>query len=60
MTPLEENQLNSYRLTNPKEPTDWMLEEITKEAAADAKIEWEAVRKAYFDEIKEEIQKVCR
>ena len=53
---MAEKDINSYRLTSLKEPTDEMLSQIMKEAAADANAKSEAAHKKFFDEIQQQMK----
>lgn len=48
---MSEKELNSYRLTSLKEPTDEMLAQIMHEAAEEAKQKSKAAHQKFFDEI---------
>ncbi len=54
---MSEKELNSYRLTSLKEPTDEMLAQIMHEAAEDAKRKSKEAHKNFFEEIRVLIQK---
>ncbi len=54
---MSEKELNSYRLTSLKEPTDEMLAQIMHEAAEDAKRKSKEAHKKFFEEIRVLIQK---
>jgi hypothetical protein len=44
--------IDTYRLTSLEEPTDDMLRQIMREAAADARQKGEAAHKRYFDQLR--------
>lgn len=49
---MSEAEMNAYRFNSGKEPTDEMLAQIMREAAADAKTRHEEATKKYFDELR--------
>lgn len=49
---MSEQEMNSYRFGSGEEPTDEMLAQIMKEAAAEAKEKKEKATKAYFEELR--------
>lgn len=50
---MAEKDINSYRLTSMEEPTDEMLSQVMKEAAADAKAKAEVAHKKFFKRLRE-------
>ena len=44
--------IDTYRLTSLEEPTDDMLRQIMREAAADARQKGEAAHRRYFDQLR--------
>lgn len=48
-------ELNSYRLTSLDEPSDEMLSQIMKEAAAEAKQKREIAYKRYMDDLQRKV-----
>lgn len=54
---MTKKELNSYRLTSMKEPTDEQLAALMKEAAKAAKKRNEVAHKAFFQEIKDTVAK---
>lgn len=52
---MSEKEMNSYRLTSMKEPTDDMLATLMKEVAEEAKKKSEVAHKKFFAEIRANI-----
>lgn len=53
---MTEAEMNAYRFDSGKEPTDEMLAQIMREAAADAKKRHEEATKKYFDELRKGVE----
>lgn len=51
---MSEQELNSYRFTSGEEPSDEMLAQIMKEAAAEAKKKNDKVNKKFFEDLRSE------
>lgn len=51
-TTMSEAEMKTYRFNSGQEPTDEMLAQIMREAAADAKTRHEEATKKYFDELR--------
>ena len=49
---MTEQELNSYRFTSGEEPSDEMLAQIMKEAAAEDKERNERVNKKFFEDLR--------
>ncbi len=49
---MEVKDIDKYRLTSLKEPTDEMLSQIMREAAEEARIKGEKVREKFFEQIR--------
>lgn len=49
---MSEQEMNSYRFTSGAEPSDEMLEQIMREAAADARASNARASKEYFDDLR--------
>ncbi|MDE6716221.1 MAG: hypothetical protein K2J74_07065 [Muribaculaceae bacterium] len=49
---MTEQEMNSYRFTSGKEPSDEMLAQIMREACIDAKQRQEQATKKYFNEMR--------
>ena len=53
---MSEAEMNAYRFTSGKEPTDEMLAQIMKEVAEDARMSNEDALKRNFDELRKGIK----
>lgn len=51
---MSEKEINSYRFTSGREPTDEMLAQIMKEVAQEAKARQEKATEAYFLNMRKE------
>lgn len=56
-TTMTEKEMNAYRLTSLEEPTDEMLSQLMREAAADAKERSERTHAQYFKTIEDDIRR---
>ena len=52
---MEQQDINTYRLTGTTEPTDDMLSQIMHEAAQEAKAKNEESTQRFFDKIKKAV-----
>ncbi len=55
---MSEQEMNSYRFTSGKEPSDEMLAQLMKEVSHDAKERQEQATSAYFSEMRREAEAV--